>query len=400
MASEAPNGWTVLGSGAFNTVYLSDDKQFVLKLPHTNDDKTDRPERSVEVWNEINGGPPYARLEKITDPTFDSVNISGSRLLGYHVMGWVCPYIEGLESTPQEICKALIDIYNRTGRIVMDPYGDNNFKTTPDGKVVCVDIGVALKRDIQEDKTYAGFYEKRNSIVSRNTWTNIALQLEISGMFSNKVIDNPELLPVQNMVKALLFIKDQRPDIFNVDFLTDENLTNQLAEAYDADRSSELSSSTNTSSLSDSRISSSAEDTQDDAPDGLSILNAQRPVELAGLKESCKRELLRYIKARGTLKNQEFKASLFTRTFRNTATIIARVEKVKSLINDIEKAQSIDEIRNHLVNNNNSLLQSKTSLPVKIVNRAARYLGNCICMVEKAKKIHDETQEHRNHLKF
>ena len=43
-----------LGSGSYNTAYVDDSRQRVLKIQHSGGDASDDPVRSVRVWNEMN----------------------------------------------------------------------------------------------------------------------------------------------------------------------------------------------------------------------------------------------------------------------------------------------------------------------------------------------------------
>jgi hypothetical protein len=90
---------------------------------------TDLPERSVRLWNEINPD-----LEP--EATLISTEMGD---------GWACPFIKGVQASDHEMSVALIDIFNRTGRIVVDATAPENFIKTPSGKVVCIDIGMALQ---------------------------------------------------------------------------------------------------------------------------------------------------------------------------------------------------------------------------------------------------------------
>src|SRR3990167_11484113 len=125
--------FTVFKVGDYNLVYQSDDKKSVFKQ-RTRDSEVDKPERMVEVWNEVNPGFP--------------AELATAKCVGYksgdEIEGWVAPCIEGTEPSDEEICSALRDIYKRTGSIVTDAFIPGNFIKTADGRIVCIDVGAAL----------------------------------------------------------------------------------------------------------------------------------------------------------------------------------------------------------------------------------------------------------------
>ena len=131
---EQPKKWQRIGAGNYNRVFRSEDRKLVLKV-QLNASDTDSPERSVRLWNLINSHlqPPATIIES------------------EHGLGWVCPFVEGERASDNDIPDALIDIYNKSGRIILDAVADN-FVKTPDGKVVCIDIGMALRLDNEEQK--------------------------------------------------------------------------------------------------------------------------------------------------------------------------------------------------------------------------------------------------------
>src|SRR3989338_631154 len=130
--------WKKLGEGTYNVAYVSDDGKSVLKIQKS-DDKTDTPERSVRLWNTINPDiPPPARLEQTEKG-----------------VGWVCPFIKGKQASDKEMSIALIDIYNKTGRIIVDATAPKNFVKLPfpRSRVVCVDVGMAIQMEQRDEVT-------------------------------------------------------------------------------------------------------------------------------------------------------------------------------------------------------------------------------------------------------
>ena len=190
--------WSVLGGGTYNDVYINKEQTLVLKM-QKNNAKTDDPERSVRLWNEIN---PNCK------PKACVVNTKWG-------IAWVCPFIKGRQATDDEMSKAIIDIFNNTGRIVVDATAEKNFITTPEGKVLCIDIGMALELEKKEERSFSGII-RRNSIVSLTCWRN--LQHDFDPFFNDCQGENPKSV---NTVKALLYIKNNRPDIFDLIFRTE-----------------------------------------------------------------------------------------------------------------------------------------------------------------------------------
>jgi hypothetical protein len=227
---QTPN-WTFLGEGTYNSVYVNKDRTYILKIRKSYDEEAsydvDNPERSVRVWNEVNA--------HITPPAeLRSVELSNK---ADPLICWVAPFIEGRQASDDEMSTALVDIFNRTGRIIVDAVSPNNFITTSNGNVVCVDIGLALQMERREEDELAQIARPRKkSQESLSAWQ------DLSDGFSGTSPSKPESYfdyaqrgapnTVQT-IKALLFIKEYRPDIMNVDFLHSKpQLLRQLSQAY------------------------------------------------------------------------------------------------------------------------------------------------------------------------
>lgn len=202
--------WIFLGEGSFNKVYKSKDGKEILKIQKDLSDSTDTPERSVRLWNAINSHlSPPARLEGL---------------------GWVCPFIEGVQASDKEMADALIDIFNKTGRVVVDATARKNFIRTPAGETVCIDIGMALQFERREDKHFAEI--RRKSRVSLEAWKD--LEDVYKPFLTECAKKNPTTV---NVVKALVFIKDNRPDLYDATFLkTNPDLVDKLAIAYNVQK--------------------------------------------------------------------------------------------------------------------------------------------------------------------
>ncbi|MDF1655606.1 MAG: hypothetical protein P1U34_10895 [Coxiellaceae bacterium] len=205
--------WHLLGSGSFNTVYINEDRTEVFKLRHALFD-SDLPDRSVRLWNLIN--------DHILPPA-ELRTIPG---LGD---GWVCPFIEGVAPTDQEIQHAVVDIFNKTGRVVVDATVEGNFIKTPSGQVVCVDIGCALQIESEEKDLHLGGLKREPSSESLHTWD----RLSSDDGYCLLEEDEEEFPKAISTIKAILYIQQHRPDIAQVDFLKrDADLVKVLANAY------------------------------------------------------------------------------------------------------------------------------------------------------------------------
>ncbi|MDR3502518.1 MAG: hypothetical protein P4L79_08035 [Legionella sp.] len=215
-AEEPPqiDGWHFLGEGTFNRVYLSDEGKEVLKIQKTMN-QADAPERSIRLWNAINPDRFPARLLDTAQG-----------------IGWVCPFIAGEQASDSDMVDALIDIYNKTGRIVADATAPTNFIKTPDGQVVCIDVGMAIQLERREEKQFSQRV-RRHSVTSLDSWSS--LKSDYEPFFKMRSEIYPETV---KMVKALVLIKDNRPDMVDVDFLkTTPELVGKLAKAYDRQNS-------------------------------------------------------------------------------------------------------------------------------------------------------------------
>lgn len=221
--SESRKEWEFLGKGGFNKVWLSPDRRFVYKTRKRKhqDAKTDAPKRCAELFNIING--PY-------------LSDSEHAFVSEHGNGWFSPYIDGGEASSDEIFHALIDIYNRTGRIVLDATMPGNFRKKGD-KVICVDVGVAVQLETR-DKSFPELTRSRSeaSLEYVNDFKEPFLlesfykEILTEGADSPKIID-PKII---NLLKTLIVIKLNRPDMMNVDFLKSHpDLIASLAEGFD-----------------------------------------------------------------------------------------------------------------------------------------------------------------------
>lgn len=406
--------WDKLGEGAYNLVYQSRDKKHVFKIQQRGlaaiDIPPDLPERSVRLWNEVN--PDLLAVLAETD-------------LG---KGWICPFVNGVQPTDKEISGAVIDIFNRTGRVLADAPGRKNFIKTHTGRVVCIDIGLALQMEQREEVLFAGQHKRRKSIVSLDAWRVIGTNF--NDFFNAASHANPTTVLT---VKALLFIKFNRPDVFDVSFLTrSPDLITQLAKAYNVqelekrlvdqryDKQAivkELSYRGYSGQETDSSLAALDKETtpsvdlttkppittpvpivitavNDDsvakkspvAPanvdKGLQILKNERPINFDNIKESCIHELKRYISLRGSIdKNEQFNPSIATKLFRNQQLTASKVGIARRLMDTIKKADSLEIMLTAI----KASKEEPKALESSFTSGLGTSLGKCLLIVEVAK---------------
>ena len=199
------NGWSYLGQGTWNYVFVNQDKTRVLKISVADDNNLDAPERSVRLWNQINPAFNSARVIPITSA----------------FCAWECPYIEGVSANDEEIADCLVDIFSQTdGRIIMDPHQDNFIKTK-EGRIVCIDIGMALQFEPN----------RRNRSYSYTTdaeWDGNYLRAYRAWM--HRINGLPRTIAV---LKALYLVKNAFPRYKNVDFIKQYQSLLHFERAFD-----------------------------------------------------------------------------------------------------------------------------------------------------------------------
>lgn len=201
--------WTLLGEGEYNKAYTNQDRTLVFKRSKHDFEGLTVPDREVRIWNEIN--------DHIETPAYT------------HKRGWIAPYIHGFNSTIPQITHAVIDIYNRTGRIILDAFVQGNFKTTPQGDVICVDVDYALLPDREQAHSGNG-HQRRRSIASLDVIDTI------HRIIRKMVKDyrHPKAASVLNIQKALFYIAFNFPSVTDVSCLKHHpELVNQLSEGFD-----------------------------------------------------------------------------------------------------------------------------------------------------------------------
>ena len=200
--------WEYFDEGSFNEVYINESRTKVYKIPKSSDDPSDfapyetvmdQPERAVRLWNEINPG--FAAE--------------------VYKRGWIAPFIKGVTPTECDIIKLTLEIYEKTGRVVIDALNFDNFVKDKNGNVHCIDIGAALKLEsvINEDKSQS----------SLDFWN------EMKNVY-NKFFDSYKntISKLTQILKSLLVLQSERPDIRNVALLeNDMGVVQKLTLFYD-----------------------------------------------------------------------------------------------------------------------------------------------------------------------
>ncbi|RUR05836.1 hypothetical protein [Legionella sp. km772] len=225
-----------LGQGSYNVAYLVIEQTTgrrlgVFKFPITPmptdpaideqlylDASLDTVERSIKIWNEIN-------------PSMPARKFSG-RINGRTYNGWLSPFIVGRQAYDVEIVSILIDIYKRTGRVIVDAVGARNVLTQIDGSPICIDIGFALKLDAVYGPLPRIRDRKRHG--DRPDFAGVAQwrTLQLSN-FEHYYDDYKALRPFSiNVIKALLFLNRHKPNLRTVDFLFHQYIAEKLSEAY------------------------------------------------------------------------------------------------------------------------------------------------------------------------
>lgn len=391
--------WVRLGSGSYNIAYRDESKTRVLKIQRDSSDLTDSPSRSARVWNEVNPHIPPPATVASTE----------------HGEGWVCPYVEGRQSSDKEMAHGLIDIYSRTGRVVADATAPKNFITMASGQVICIDIGMALRlQQFDTEPSEHPLLERRGSVISLGAWTP-GLKRNYEPFFRQCGARYPDTVQT---VKALLFIQGNRPDIIDTSFLQDnDELKRKLARAYDyqsADRAhaevEESLGSLDSASSSASDVEPPIREDRDDSPvaipgeefdrrmtDDEEVahrgLREIRPINLENIKDSCLAHINRYISSRGTIKHDgNFNPSFVTRHFRDELLTAAKVQKMRTLKETISSASSYEDIKTAI----NVVLKDKQAVKTSLGGGVKRSLERCLSSVavaENAPGLDDEKRD-------
>ena len=201
--------------GSYNLAYKSANGKRVLKRPIDESYATDSPERMVRVWNLIN---PNFPAQVIYNVARESV-------------AWVAPFIKGVEPTQAEIAQKILEIYEKTGRIVADAFVTSNFIKVENGSIVCIDVGAAFFLESRSD------LKRIHSKVSLESWqegseekSRRPMSLVYRDTFARRYRDSV----IIKVTKALLYLQMHRPDCRHVSVMGENaTLINSLAWGYD-----------------------------------------------------------------------------------------------------------------------------------------------------------------------
>lgn len=160
----------------------------------------DTPERSVRLWNEINPTMPA---------TLVRVNFSHQNKRVENQLAWSAPFIQGKNASDSETMNAVINIFNKTQRIIYDANNRGDFIPLENGTTVCVDIGVALKMP-----RLSGPASRQRLLSDASKQRSFFFKEQVSQI--QRCMDMPKTI---STIKALSFIASERPDIVNVLFL-------------------------------------------------------------------------------------------------------------------------------------------------------------------------------------
>lgn len=262
--------WNYLGAGSSQVTFENEEQTLVFKsfiseenarYPH------EYTERAIRVWNEINSGvAPRATESEQKLPEEFSINAD---VRGF-TKGYLVPKIHGRQATDTEMKALILEIYNNTGRILLDAVTAGNCLTQMDGNCICVDIDLALKLEKIEDDILSS-PSPGNSFSSSETWSLLQNQIRHSCLDSK---ENEFPLTVKT-IKALIFIRYVRPDIGNVGFLNDIDGLMLLVNAY--------------------QEKTHPQNTPEKIDLAQDFLEQERPIHLSGLKSACVILLKQYL---------------------------------------------------------------------------------------------------------
>lgn len=332
--------WTFEGEGSFNRTYRNGNLILkVAKNPSSTQstplDAMDNYARSVRIWNEINLNlhPPAYIHETMID--------------GNKVIGWVCPYIEGVQASDKEISQKLIDIYNKTGRVIFDADVQGNFIKTPTGEIICVDIGLALQLELRDASQLVGL-QRKSSFSSLDSWYEAQSAtvewLENQGeKTKNEPYQQQYESNTEKTVHALLFIKQHRPDIVDVSFLNNNpQYLDVLTHAYD------LENPINAKSFSE-------EDKRLGVHQAETLLSKQKDLTLEVIKQYCRSKLTQAFTPTKQISPEEQEV--------NTRYALELLKKVNQSKTE-EELLSICNAIEELENNSNNSGQTSPFIPI------------------------------------
>ncbi len=380
------SGWRFLASGSYNDVFFHEQTNRVLKIAKEPPLgkmalQTDAAERSVRLWNEINSakGENIAEIEKFTTNYFN-------------VEAWTAPYIEGDEPFPHEIAETILDIFNKTGRIIVDGASRENFIKTPEGKIYCIDIGLALALEYTEefiaDKRKLSPLEEKISTPSeekelekprkkrKTSITSIQAWEMLEDKYNTIIFQNHASFIgfnlTVNTIKALLFIRKYRPDIDNANFLKENDfaLVDVLSQAYDAQYFEDNTKKKKTI-IDKAKI----------------LLTETVPPDLNQLKSRCIEVLQEYIDSRVKTEESKVKVDYMSYFFRDSEQIKLKITLTKELIGKISEAETMKTIEDllHAANKNPAFTKTNSRF---VSSSLKKSLAFCLVMTENVQRAH------------
>ncbi|MFY7698193.1 MAG: hypothetical protein ACOVQX_05210 [Legionella sp.] len=318
--------WKILGSGAYNTVYRSNDGKLVLKIQKrlgSLSDRYDSPERSVRLWNLINPS---------LEPKATIVNTELGR-------GWICPYVDGEKPTDEELSHALITIFNQTGRVVVDAMSKKNFIKTNSGELVCVDVGMALLITSNRSNQRAISKKRKYSIISNEAWNK-----EKNGLAPFFTMFSQQYPLSIATIKTLIYVswKDSETSNTNLLVANHTELLN-IANKYDQ------------------------------------VLQQQSPTTLEHTKQYCINQLKNYIASRGSISiNGRFEPSFITWVFRDSRLTAFKIKSAQKLMRAIREASSLSDIKDLITQD----FQIKKLKKARLSSDYIVTIGKCNDMVD------------------
>lgn len=391
-----------LGHGSYNFAYTNQEYTEVLKVKigwKGPKGDLDTVERSIRIFKEINPD-----LEDGVKEFFDNEG---------RAIGWICPFINGDAPSRLEIRAALIDIFNRTGRVILDAHVKGNFIKNTEGKTVCVDVGMAMEIEKSEEEV---FYKKYHKSQRKRTKSIISYNaMEV--IFGETSIQHKLLLDSKNIVittiKALLFIKEHRPDITNANFLlVDTEYINLLANAFDAKYDWGFYSKNSVCDTDKNgfaqRLVLKVEDAsgikrsfkdkdinikkryQKKVDKAIEKLNNEKELTFESIKTRCLGELDRYIRSRVGKDGSKDNIRSKLRFFRNNDLTVLKINLAEEIKTRIAECDSIDDLTktlNLISNRDFTVGDHKYAMAQKSDYTSGLVRCLCICKYTLAKSL-------------
>jgi hypothetical protein len=360
--------WSLLGRGSCNKVYHNQDEVFKHQIKLDFDTspsqaKTiwslDAVERSLRIWGEIN---PEMHAQSQT------IYFEGEEM-----QGWTCPYIKGTFASDKDISQTLIDIFNRSGRVVIDAANDN-FITDDKKKTTCIDIGVAFKLGTEK----VGSTTRKKSQASFDAWELFKKSYN-TDVFPLSSIVHPKTVKT---IKSLLFIMLNFPEMTQLNFLkTNPVLIEDCAQAYDRDKDDKEEE--------EAKIEYTL-DEESEEPIGKPVMLetksdvTKKSLQFNPLKQNCIAEIKKYITLRES-------SSSLTKFFQKTSLTALKVKEATNLIDLIGQAKSFVELDNIFIRirltsqmPNNTLFAGSW-----FTSEFAKSIGKCKMLTDKFRKNPD-----------